>query len=133
MRTIVWVTANLLIAGVYYVLALNLAKLLGRYIVLSRKTTVGMMGFFVLCGYTHIENAYHVAAWPTEPFTEMLAYHSLIPHILQAVFVLTFLFGVLSDLEHGGKRTRETLRLLREHREEIEDKAHREQGSGDTP
>lgn len=109
----VWVIANLTIACVYYVLALNLGKLLGSLVNLTWWTRLGMTAFFILCGFTHLEHAFHLIITPDQPIRHMLQPHSLWMHQAQAVAVVVFLSGVLHDLHASNLRTDRTIRELR--------------------
>jgi hypothetical protein len=113
-REYVWVFVNFGIAGGYYVLALSLYKLLQQFMRINWQIRLGAFLFFAMCSWTHVENALHVAIYPSETNkASLLASHSYYPHVVQFVGVWLFIFGVLSSLRLGRGIDRATAEHLK--------------------
>ena len=113
MNPYVWAAVNVGIALGYYVLALNLARLLARYMRIRWDVRLGALVFFFTCSLTHLEHAYHVVAVPDATNAEsLLALHSALIHSVQAGAVWLFVVGVVRALNRQSPELAQAQRAL---------------------
>lgn len=79
------------------------------------KTKIGGVVFFVTCGLTHIEHALHTFGGGEYERGDLLSWHMLVIHVIQAISVWFFVTGLYE--EFGKMRTLSELerRLEEEH------------------
>ena len=100
----VFVIANLAITGGYAYLALAVVP---KVAIEMRRTQLGGIGFFLLCGATHLGMAW--TALVDEHYARMAtSWHMLAVHVPQAVCVWLFVTGVFIETgNYGLLRTKE--------------------------
>lgn len=94
----VFYVSNLFIVAGYLTAATLIVRRKGVASTMSWRTLIGGLSFFVLCGATHVELAFHAFVnEPLIPADGHVEWHMLIIHILQAASIWGFLWAVLHD------------------------------------
>lgn len=94
------VAANVAIFAGYVFIALKVVP----YVTVNlKRTRIGALGFFSLCGLHHLEGAVHLIVMPEENYHEaMLSWHMLLVDVPQAFFVWLFVTGLYLELVKWG-------------------------------
>lgn len=102
--TFLFAFANLAITAGYLYLAL---MVMPKVTLTMRMTKIGGIGFFLLCGLTHLEMAGHAMLGPDETFGEMArSLHMLVIHLPQSIAVWMFVTGLYIELVRWGPWSR---------------------------
>lgn len=100
MRAFLFVVSNISITLSYFFVAAVVAP---RVTVKLRRTRIGAIGFFLLCGLHHIENVLHYLLAPHEPVSDVYeTWHMLAIDVPQAVFVWMFVTGLYMEIVKWG-------------------------------
>lgn len=100
MRTVLFVVSNIGITLGYVFLA---AVVVPRVTVRLRRTRIGGVGFFLLCGLHHLEGVAHVLFETDEGVGKvMLSNHMLLIDVPQAIFVWMFVTGLYLEMVRWG-------------------------------
>lgn len=83
--------ANLGIASGYLFITLAVAP---HFTVRLARTRYGGMLFFLTCGLTHLEFAWHTFDGAGIPFAELTSWHMMVIHVVQVVAVWLFVTGL---------------------------------------
>lgn len=94
---LIFIVANVVIASAYIYLALTVMR---RINVRLLSTRIGGIGFFGLCGLTHLEMAYNALAHSNVSFGMMdTSWYMLAIHVPQAVCVWMFVTGLYVEVD----------------------------------
>lgn len=96
----IYVAANLFIVLGYFFLA---AFVVPRVTVRLKRTQIGGVGFFALCGLHHLDDIYHVVFQPTEQVAPVMTQlHMLAIDVPQALCVFLFVSGLYLEATKWG-------------------------------
>jgi hypothetical protein len=105
--TFLFVLANLVITAGYLYLAL---KIVPKIHVTLKRTIYGGIGFFLLCGLTHLSLAGMSLFDPDMSFGDMAgSWPMMILHVAQAGCVWSFVTGLYIEIGNWASTTRPTL------------------------
>ncbi|MEO6159142.1 MAG: hypothetical protein ABIQ39_16110 [Ilumatobacteraceae bacterium] len=97
---ILFVVSNLTITAGYVFLAFAVVP---RVTVRLRRTKIGGIGFFLLCGLHHADNVFHYMYQGNETVSRVFAQlHMILIDVPQAIFVWMFVTGLYIELVRWG-------------------------------
>lgn len=100
MRSVLFVASNLAIVAGYFFMA---AVVIPRVTIRLHRTRIGGIGFFLLCGLHHLENASHYLFTDSEDVRAVYeSPHMLAIDVLQAFAVWAFVTGLYLELVRWG-------------------------------